>query len=264
MRLTISLAQTAFTLGDVEANFERAAVSVAQAANQGSDIILLPELWASGYDLENWQRYATAINDGIFTRVAALARSHKIAIGGSLLELRAGGAYNTFVLFGPDGTLWGVYRKIHLFRLLHEEKYLQAGDALVLADTPWGPAGLATCYDLRFPEIFRSYALGGARLILLVAEWPERRITHWTKLLQARAIENQAFVAGVNKVGQSQGVNLGGYSAVIDPWGETIASGTDDEILLTAEIDLREADKARRYIPVFKDRRPDLYDSTLK
>ena len=128
MRLTISLAQIAFTLGDVEANFERAVVSVAEAASQGSDIILLPELWASGYDLKNWQRYATAIDEGIFARVAALACQHEIAIGGSLLELHEGCAYNTFVLFGPDGTRWGVYRKIHLFRLLHEEKYLHAGE----------------------------------------------------------------------------------------------------------------------------------------
>jgi len=263
MRLTISLAQTAFEFGNVEVNFERAAACVVEAASLGSDIILLPELWASGYDLENWQYYATALDDGIFFLFSALARSCKIAIGGSLLELSGGCAYNTFVLFGPDGTHWGVYRKIHLFRLLHEEKYLQAGNALVLAGTPWGLSGLATCYDLRFPEIFRSYTLSGARLILLVAEWPERRITHWTKLLQARAIENQAFIAGVNKVGHSQGVKLGGCSAIIDPWGVPLTSGADDEILLTAEIDLREADKARCYIPVFKDRRPDLYDCPL-
>ncbi|MEN8173383.1 MAG: carbon-nitrogen family hydrolase [Chloroflexota bacterium] len=261
MRLTISLAQLSFTFGDVQANFDHAASAVAEAADHGSDIILLPELWSSGYDLENWEQYAAPIDGGVFARIAALAREHQIAIGGSYLELHDGRAYNTFVLYGPDGTRWGVYRKIHLFRLLAEEKYLGAGDALVLADTPWGPIGLATCYDLRFPEIFRSYALSGARLILLVAEWPERRVAHWTKLLQARAIENQAYVAGVNKVGASQGVKLGGQSAVIDPWGEPIAAGTDQEILLTAEIDLREADVARRYIPVFKDRRPDIYDT---
>lgn len=261
MKLTISLAQTTWQFGNVDANVERATAYIAEAASYGSDIILLPELWASGYDLENWQQYATSLDDGIFERVSALARQYKIAIGGSLLELHEGRAFNTFVLFGPDGSHWGVYRKIHLFRLLDEDKYLQAGDAMVFADTPWGPIGLATCYDLRFPEIFRAYALGGARLILVVAEWPERRVAHWTKLLGARAIENQAFVAGVNKVGSSQGVKLGGLSAIIDPWGVPFAlAAKDNEILLTAEINLREADKARRYIPVFKDRRPDIYD----
>ena len=168
------------------------------------------------------------------------------------------------MLFGPNGSPWGIYRKIHLFRLLNEEKYLLAGDKLEFANTPWDSVGLATCYDLRFPEMFRTYALGGSHLILIVAEWPEDRIMHWTKLLQARAIENQAFFAGVNKVGLSQGVKLGGNSAIIDPWGLPLVSSADEEMLLTAEIDLRESVKARRYIPVLKDRRPDLYDLKLK
>ena len=260
MKLKISLAQICFELGNVEANFEKGAANIAEAASLGSDIILLPELWASGYDLENWKRYATGIDNGIFARVASLARKHDIAIGGSLLELHEGRAYNTFVFFDPSGTPWGIYRKVHLFRLLNEDRYLHAGDNLVLANTPWDSVGLATCYDLRFPEMFRSYTLSGSRLILLVAEWPQDRIKHWSKLLQARAIENQAFFAGVNKVGLSQGVKLGGCSAIIDPWGVPLISSADEEVLLTAEIDLRESEKARRFIPVLKDRRPDLYD----
>jgi omega-amidase len=176
-----------------------------------------------------------------------------------LLEEHQGRAFNTFVLHGPDGNSLGVYRKIHRFRLLEEEKYLAAGDELGLVDAPWGATGLSICYDLRFPEMFRSYAIGGARLLLVVAEWPVSRIEHWSKLLLARAIENQAFVAAVNKVGESQGVRLGGRSVIIDPWGQPLVEGDDQEALLTAEIDFKEADKARRFIPVFKDRREDLY-----
>ena len=176
-----------------------------------------------------------------------------------MIEEKDGRAYNTFVLFGVDGEAWGVYRKIHRFRLLQEEKWLEAGDQLVLAQTPWGKVGLSICYDLRFPEMFRPYFIAGAKLILVVAEWPERRIGHWTKLLQARAIENQAFFAGVNKVGFSQGVKLGGCSAIIDPWGIPIIEGDDDEALLTAQIDTHESDKARRYIPVLRDRQPAIY-----
>jgi predicted amidohydrolase len=258
MKLTLSLAQMEFVFGDVEANFARAEEWIAEAAGRGSDLVLLPELWASGYDLPNWRRYASPPGEGGFARVAALAKRHRIAVGGSLLEARGGRAFNTFALYGPQGELWGVYRKIHLFRLLEEQKYLGAGDQLVLAETPWGPAGLSICYDLRFPEMFRAYAVSGARLILLVAEWPERRVAHWSKLLEARAIENQCFVAGVNKVGVSQGVKLGGCSAVVDPWGIPLTEGDDREALLTAELDLREADKARRYIPVLRDRRPDV------
>ena len=262
--LTVSLAQMEFLFGDVEANFSRVEEWVAEAAQRGSDLVLLPELWASGYDLENWRKYAAPLGAGSFKRVADLARQYKIAIGSSLLEERHGRAYNTFVLSGPDGDTWGIYRKVHRFRLLHEEKWLGAGDQLVLAQTPWGPVGLSICYDLRFPEMFRPYAVAGSCLTLIVAEWPERRVTHWSKLLQARAIENQMFVVGVNKVGKSQGAKLGGRSAIIDPWGKSLVEGDDSEVLLTAEVDLREAEKARRYIPVMRDRQPEIYVKRVK
>jgi len=259
MKLKISLAQMAFEFGEVEANFAKAAEWVGEAASHGSDLVLLPELWASGYDLSNWPRYATPLNEGLFPRVADLARQHKIAVGCSLLEERDGKAYNTFVLYGADGSRWGEYSKIHRFRLLEEEKWLGEGNRLILIDSPWGPIGLAICYDLRFPEMFVPYGMDGTRLILIVAEWPERRVAHWSKLLMARAIENQCFVAGTNKVGESLGVKLGGRSAVVDPWGVPLVEGDDQEALLTVEIDLQETEKARRFIPVFKDRRPDVY-----
>ena len=254
-KLTLSLAQMEFQFGNVEANFTRAEEWISEAARRGSDMALLPELWASGYDLTHWEQYASPLGEGSFARVAALAKRYRIAVGGSLLEARGGRAFNTFALYGPEGETWGVYRKIHRFRLLDEQKHLEAGDKLVLAKTPWGPAGLAICYDLRFPEMFRPYAVAGARLALLVAEWPERRVAHWSKLIQARAIENQYFVAAVNKVGGSQGVKLGGRSTIVDPWGVPLVEGDDSEALLTAQFNLREADKARRYIPVLQDRR---------
>jgi len=257
--LTVSLAQMRFQFGHPEANFERAAEWVAKAAERDSDLLLLPELWPSGYDLEHWQRYATTLDEGLFPRLADLARQHGIALGGSLLEASNGKAYNTFVLFGTDGTILGLYRKIHRFRLLDEQKWLGAGRELALIDAPWGATGLSICYDLRFPEMFRIYGLGGARLILLVAEWPQTRIGHWRILLQARAIENQTYIAAVNKVGKSQGAKLGGHSAVVDPWGKRLVEGDTTEALLTTEIDFREIEKARRFLPVFDDRRPDLY-----
>jgi predicted amidohydrolase len=257
--LTISLAQMKFQFGQPEANFERAVEWIEKATQRRSDLLLLPELWPSGYDLAHWKRYATNLDEGLFSRLADLARQHRIALGGSLLEARDGQAYNTFVLFGVDGAILGVYRKIHRFRLLDEQKWLGAGDELALVDAPWGATGLSICYDLRFPEMFRVYGLGGARLVLLVAEWPQTRIEHWRILLQARAIENQTCIAAVNKIGESQGAKLGGHSAVIDPWGKRLVEGDTTEALLTAEIDFREVEKARRFLPVFDDRRPDLY-----
>jgi predicted amidohydrolase len=120
--------------------------------------------------------------------------------------------------------------------------------------------GLGICYDLRFTEMWRKYALGGARLFLLPAEWPARRAAHWQTLLRARAIENQVFVAACNRVGESKGETFAGKSAAIDPWGDAVVeAGAENEVLLTCEIDLAKVDDIRQRIPVFKDRRPELY-----
>jgi len=259
MKIKITLAQQKFKFGEVDVNFKRAEGWIEEASENNSDLLLLPELWASGYDLENWRDYAVPLGEGLFSKLKVLAKKNQIAIGSSLLELKEGKVYNTFVLFGKTGETLGLYRKIHRFRLLAEEKWLEAGDELSMASTPWGSVGLAICYDLRFPEIFRPYAVAGAHLCLIVAEWPEKRITHWSKLLQARAIENQMYIVGVNKVGESQGVKLGGRSAVIDPWGVPVIEGDDGEDLLTTEIDLSVSLKARKQIPILSDRRTDVY-----
>ena len=118
---------------------------------------------------------------------------------------------------------------------------------------------MAICYDLRFPELFRHYALQGARLILLPAEWPNPRREHWRTLLRARAIENQCFVAACNRVGESDGTSFFGASAVIDPWGATLIEGDDTPAILTTTLDLSLVENVRERIPVFADRRPELY-----
>jgi predicted amidohydrolase len=257
--LTIALAQMALPAGEPEENFRIAERNVQQAGERGADLALLPELWISGFDLENCQRYASDIDQGWFQRMGALAADNSVALGGSLIEADQEFYYNTFVLFDHQGRLLSSYRKIHLFQQLKEKKYFRGGDQLVLVDTAWGKIGLAICYDLRFPEIFRSYAVNGAELILLTAEWPQRRIFHWYQLLSARAIENQCFIAGVNKVGESGGKKLGGGSAVINPMGEILAQGGDDEELLFANLDLTVVPKTRQWMPVFEDRKPDIY-----
>lgn len=259
-KLTISLAQMEFEFGQRERNFERVHAWVEEAAHRGSTVVLFPELWASGYDLENSQTYAQPLETGFFAHLSELAKTYQIAIGSSLLESQEEKIYNTFALFGNQGETLGLYRKIHLFRLLDEEKWLNAGKKLVTTDASWGKTGLGICYDLRFPEVFRTYALQGVRLVLIVAEWPARRIAHWQTLLQARAIENQYFIAAVNKVGRSQGAKLGGHSVILDPMGKAVVQGGSDEVLLTATIDLHQVEKIRRWMPVFDDRSPDAYE----
>lgn len=259
MKISIALAQLDLKRGDLEKNFLKSQEAVQQAADQGAEIVLLPELWASGFDLEQTQIYASSLDEGWFARMRALAVENGIALGGSMIEESQGEYFNTFVLYNKEGNLLGEYRKIHLFQKLQEDIYFAGGNQVVVVDSPWGTLGLAICYDLRFPEIFRSCAVQGAELILLVAEWPRRRIEHWKILLQARAIENQCYIAAVNKVGTSQGAELGGNSAVVNPMGEFLALGGENEVLLQADFDLDEVSKIREWMPVFEDRRPGVY-----
>lgn len=261
MKLTISLGQMDVRLGDPAGNLRTVAAMTAEAARRGSDVVVFPELWSTGYDLENAAAYATPTDTGIFAAVANLAREHGVAILGSCLALLGPGQIgNTALFVGPQGQVWGEYSKMHLFRLMAEEQYLTAGSRPGLIPTPWGcPAGVAICYDLRFPELLRQYALQGARLLFLPAEWPHPRLTHWQTLLRARAIENQMFVVGCNRVGSSKGSTFCGHSAVVDPWGELVIEGDERPGLLTATIDTALADEVRARIPVFADRRPELY-----
>lgn len=259
MKLVISLAQIDIELGKPLLNVERAHKFVREAASQGSDLVLFPELWSTGYDLDNWELHATGLDEGVFELIRGFSKDYKIAVGGSLLEKYNERAYNTFVLFGSGGNFLAAYRKIHLFRLMEEDQWLTGGEELVIADKPWGPVGLAICYDLRFPEMFRTYAVSGVPLTLVVAEWPEKRIEHWRVLLRARAIENQMYIAAVNRVGESKGEIFGGFSAIVDPWGELLVEGDDAESLITAEIDLGKVGHIRKLIPVMDDRRAEIY-----
>ena len=261
---TLTLVQMDCLFGDPARNFERAGAFVADAAGRGSDLVVLPELWSTAYDLDNAGAYASPLaacaeEPGWFGRFAALARDHRVWLTGSLLESRGEQFYNTMALYSPEGTLAASYSKMHLFRLMKEEQYLAPGEAGVLHELPWGCAGLAICYDLRFPELFRRYALEGARLLILPAEWPHPRRMHWRTLLRSRAIENQCFVAACNRVGTTEGVTFFGSSAVIDPWGETLIEGGETEALLTVRIDLDDVEATRAKIPIFADRRPELY-----
>lgn len=261
MRVSISLGQMQIQFGSPDANFERARAWTDEAARRGSALALFPELFLSGYDLAHREKYATSLGEGAFQKLSALAKQNHIALGGSVLELWKGKFYNTFALLDADGQCCAVYRKTHLFGLMDEPHWLAAGDTFEQVDMPWGKSGLSICYDLRFPEMMRRHTAQGARLVLLVAEWPTKRIAHWQTLLRARALDNQLFVAGCNCTGLSGDDMFGGHSTIVDPWGQAILEGDEQEALLTAEIDLDVVDRVRRGFPVLNDRRADLYGS---
>ena len=136
---------------------------------------------------------------------------------------------------------------------------MSAGNDLPVLEMPWGPTALAICYDLRFPEMWRRYTLAGAKLILIPAEWPVRRIEHWRLLLRARAVENQLFVAGCNRAGADKDGDFGGFSAVVDPWGKVLVEGDGEPDLLLTTLDLDEVARVRGLFPFLKDRRPQVY-----
>ena len=259
-KLTISLGQMQIKLSRVEDNLVNAEAMISQAAAQGSQLILLPELWSTGYDLANAKDYAADLGEGMFAQIASCAKANAIAVYGSILERLGEQVMNCAAYYDADGALRGVYRKIHLFRLFDEHLWLGEGETPTVLKETWGEAGLSICYDLRFPELFRRYAVAqGARVILICAEWPLARVEHWRTLLQARAIENQCFVVAVNSCGDTGGTVFGGHSMIIDPWGKVIIEAGKAEALLSAEIDLAEVDRVRETIPVFEDRRPDAY-----
>ncbi len=265
--LTVSLGQFNVHPGEPEDNLRVVREWVAEAARRGSDLVVFPELWDTGYALSRAQELGTPVSTGRFAQVAQLAVQHQIHIVGSMLELgtRTGAeglAYNTAVWYAPDGAVSGSYRKIHLFRYspLEEDRYLTPGGIPQCVTLPWGIAGMAICYDLRFPELFRHYAVAGAVMTVIPAQWPHARIDHWRTLLRARAIENQMIVIGCNRVGTSEGQAYGGSSAIYDARGNLLVEGNDQESLLTTQVDIGEALLLRREFPTLSDRRPELYD----
>ncbi|PJF23113.1 MAG: carbon-nitrogen hydrolase [Phototrophicales bacterium] len=248
-------------LGDPKRNYYTMEKMTTEAANRGSHLVVFPELWSTGYALPQAKEFAHVLNAGLFAQVSGLAKQNKISITGSMLEKRGIEVANSASFFAPNGRMMGIYRKIHLFKLMDEDKYLQPGSSPLSMDLPWGKTALAICYDLRFPELFRRYALDDVTMVIIPAEWPLERIEHWRTLLIARAIENQCYMIGVNTVGQIGETVFGGHSMIVDPWGKIVVEAGETEQLITAEIELDLIDDVRKRIPVFEDRRPETYES---
>ncbi|MBB6674072.1 carbon-nitrogen family hydrolase [Cohnella nanjingensis] len=264
--LRIALIQMDIEVGRVEANFARAERKLreAAAASPKPDVVVLPEMWNTGYALTEIRTLADPDGERTRAAISAIAREYGVnVIAGSIAERRTdrGGAVtNTVYGFDREGREIAEYAKIHLFQLMDEHLHLEAGDKpghFALGDIP---AGVMICYDIRFPELARKLALDGAKVLFVPAEWPHPRLHHWRTLLQARAIENQMYVVACNRSGVSGATHFFGHSMVIDPWGEVIAEAGEEEDVLYADIDLALTDEVRGRIPVFADRRPSVYE----
>lgn len=234
------------------------AVSIVRE-QQGADLVVLPELWVQGgFAYDSFDATAEPADGPTSVLLADAARRLGAWVhGGSIVERGDDGhLYNTSLLFGPDGALVATYRKIHLFGFSGgETTVLASGTDLVTADLGGTTAALATCYDLRFPELFRAFVDRGAEMFLLPAAWPAPRIAHWSLLAQARAVEEQAYVVAVNACGDQGRVTLGGRSIVVDPWGKVLAEADGNEQVLRVDLDPALVAKTRADFPVLADRR---------
>lgn len=232
--------------------------TVETAVVAGSNLVVLPEIWSPGYFAFDSYAEAAGDADRIRQHLSALASRHGIHLhGGSFVHRSGEELYNTSVLFGPDGLVLAEYSKIHLFGFgSREPEVLTPGDTPTVVDTGLGRIGMAVCYDLRFPELFRDMTDRGAELILVASAWPHPRAEAWTTLARARAIENQVFVVAVNGVGPTaSGPSLCGASAIYDPWGVAVAKGGDDKAIVTSTIDLTQVADARGRLRQLADRR---------
>ncbi len=224
---------------------------------KGAHLVILPEIWNIGYfSFDLYAKASETITGETAQRMSRKAKENGFFLhSGSFVENENGVLYNTSLLFDPDGKQIARYRKIHLFGYNSQEsQLLSRGNEVVVVETDLGKIGMCTCYDLRFPELFRIMLDKGAEIFLVTSGWPYPRLEHWLMFNRIRAIENSAFLISSNCVGKNRGVQFCGHSMIVDPWGTILASGGDEECMVRAEIDVQKVSSVRSEFPAVQDR----------
>lgn len=225
---------------------------------RGADLVILPELWNIGF--MSFDRYHAEAEDRDGPTLTAMGECAR-EIGawihtGSFVERKGDEFFNSSFLLTPDGEIAAAYRKIHLFPYdSQENELLTPGDEIVVADTPLGRFGMATCFDLRFPELFRRMVEEGAEFFLICSAWPYPRLEHWLLFNRVRALENQCALVSANSVGTNRDTRFVGNSMIVDPMGAILAGGGDGERIVRGEIGRREIDEVRETFPALGARR---------
>ncbi|MEU9298955.1 carbon-nitrogen family hydrolase [Streptomyces sp. NPDC048269] len=253
-----SLIQIAVNEGEsVTSRRARAADLVREQA--AADLVVLPELWTVGaFAYEQFETEAEPLDGPTFEAMSKAAADAGVWLhAGSVVERAGDGSlYNTTLVLSPEGELAATYRKIHRFGFDQGEAVLMsAGESLTTVELPEQTLGIATCYDLRFPELFRGLVDAGATTMVVAAGWPARRRSHWTLLSRARAVEDQSYVLACGLAGTHAGVEQAGHSLVVDPWGEVLAEAGPGEDVLTVDLDPAKVAETREQFPALKDRR---------
>lgn len=268
LKVRIALAQIAY--GDDESVADKTdRIVAALRAHPPVDGFVLPELWGPGaFNPHRWPDVAESIPGPLTGRFAQVARELGVWLHlGSLVETDGGRRYNTSVLMGADGEILNTYRKVHRFGFTSgEAQHISSGADIVTGTLPGAPEvpvgsgtplryGLATCYDLRFPELFRVIAARGCEVLLVTAAWPQQRLHAWRTLVQARAIENQCIVVATNTAGRHGKQTMAGHSMVVGPDGSVWAEAGEQEQWLVCELDVVSIAAIRRSFPVLADQR---------
>jgi predicted amidohydrolase len=271
--VVVSLVQFTSSETDKDLNVKRCLDYLDQAADQGADLVVLPEVWTGlGYSTpRRYAEIAEPVPGPTTDLLAQKAAEHGMYVVGSMYaELPDGRHANLAPMIGPDGSVVGSYTKTHLFDApdrvdippgMKESDKVIAGDELPVLDTRLGPIGLSVCSDLRFPEVYRVLTLRGARLIVCASAFLSPRLDHWEFFLRARAAENQVFLIASGQVGVEPvtGTAFVGRSMAVDPWGTILATAPDVEGVTTTHLDLDLIGEMRRRYPLLDQRRPDLY-----
>ena len=259
--MRVSCLQMNMRLGFPAENFAHATDLIHAAMVAKPDVLVLPETWNTGFfPKEELLQLSDRDGEMVKARIGALAEQHHVNIvAGSVSNVRNGKVFNTAMVFDRSGACVAGYDKTHLFSPMGENDYYTPGDHLCTFSLDGIHCGLVICYDIRFPELARSLALQGIDVLFVVSQWPKARIPHLRSLTTARAVENQMFVVCCNSCGTAGETIYGGNSAVIDPLGETLTLAGETEVIVSANLNMQTLDQIRGSIPVFRDRRPELY-----
>jgi len=267
--LSVALCQIAVT-DDKRKNLDKAESMIVAAQKKGAQLVVLPEMFNCPYSTAFFEPFAEAIPTGeSCRRLAGLAKKLKIQIvGGTIPEIASGKIYNTSPVFGADGKLMARHRKMHLFDVslkgvrMKESDVLAAGRAITVFKTPFGPMGLAVCYDIRFPEIFRLMLKEKIVAVVMPGAFSEVTGTaHWHALLRMRAVDNQIYMIAASPARLKMAdYKAYGHSLISDPWGEIIAEAGTGESLVMGQISRDRITDIRTRIPLLKHRRTDLYE----
>lgn len=254
--MKVAVVQMSVIEDDKEATLNKARIAVEQCG--GSELIILPELWNIGFmSFDRYVKDAEDINGPTMTLLKGLAQKTKAFLHtGSFVEKDKTHYFNSSFLLSPGGEILARYRKIHLFGYNSEEsQILTAGTEPVTVKTPFGILGMATCFDLRFPELFRAMVDKGAEIFLVSSAWPYPRLEPWLLFNRARALENQSFLISANAAGMNRGKQYVGHSMVVDPSGTVVAGAGDEETIIHCRVDPQRVHEERAAFPALAGRK---------